>query len=71
VWNPDAGKWEVSRKDAQGTREGECLLYRDDGTLYSRTRFVAGLQDGPFFVYHPDGAVAREGDTSPGASTGR
>jgi len=61
VWNPDAGKWEVSRKDAQGTREGECLLYRDDGTLYSRTRFVAGLQDGPFFVYHPDGAVAREG----------
>jgi len=61
VWNPDAGKWEVSRKDAQGGRDGECLLYRDDGTLYSRSLFVAGLQDGPFFIYHPDGAVAREG----------
>lgn len=61
AWNADAGKWEVSRKDDRGVRDGECLLYRDDGTLFSRVRFVEGLQDGPFFVYHPNGDVAREG----------
>jgi hypothetical protein len=61
VWNAEAGKWEVSRKDGAGAREGECLLYRDDGTLYARHQFVAGLQDGPFFIYHRDGSVAREG----------
>jgi hypothetical protein len=61
TWNADAGKWEVSRRNEQGLRDGECLLYRDDGTLFSRSLFVAGLQDGPFFVYHRDGSVAREG----------
>jgi len=61
VWNAEAGKWEVSRKDGAGVREGECLLYRDDGTLYARSHFVAGLQDGPFFLYHRNGDVAREG----------
>jgi hypothetical protein len=61
VWNAEAGKWEVSRKDGQGARDGECLLYRDDGTLYARHHFVAGLQDGPFFIYHRNGEVAREG----------
>ncbi len=61
VWNAEVGKWEVSPRDARGVRDGECLLYRDDGTLYSRSRFVDGVQDGPFFVYHRDGNVAREG----------
>ena len=61
VWNAEVGKWEVSRKDDHGARDGERLLYRDDGTLFSRARFVAGVQDGPFVVYHRDGDVAREG----------
>jgi len=61
AWNADVSKWEVSARDAQGTRDGECLLYRDDGTLYARSRFVAGVQDGPFFVYHRNGDVYREG----------
>jgi len=61
VWNAERGKWEVSRTDAGGVREGECLLYRDDGTLYSRTQFVAGVQEGPFAIYHRNGSVAREG----------
>ena len=61
VWNAEDSKWEVSRKDDQGARDGECLFYRDDGTLFSRVRFTAGVQDGPFVVYHPNGDVAREG----------
>jgi len=62
VWNADVDKWEISRKDEQGARDGETLLYRgDDGTLYSRAQFVAGVQEGPFVVYHRDGSVAREG----------
>src|ERR1043165_1132900 len=61
VWNAEAGKWEVARKDTRGIPDGECLRYRDDGTLYSRTRFTGGVQDGPFAIYHPDGTVAREG----------
>jgi hypothetical protein len=62
VWNADFGKWEVSRKDERGGRNGEVLLYRDDGTLYSRVHFVAGVQEGPFFIYHRNGDVAREGN---------
>src|SRR5262245_12085099 len=62
VWHADFSKWEVSRKDERGGRDGEVLLYRDDGTLYSRVRFVAGVQDGPFFIYHRNGDVAREGN---------
>ena len=61
VWNGEVGKWEVSAKNERGERDGECLLYRDDGTLYSRSTVVGGVQDGPFFVYHRGGAVAREG----------
>src|SRR5437763_1182300 len=60
-WKAEAGKGAGSRKDGHGPRDGECLLYRDDGTLFSRVRFVAGVQDGPFFTYHRNGDVAREG----------
>ncbi len=62
VWDAELAKWEVARKDEHGVRDGERLLYRDDGTLFARARFVAGVQDGPFFVYHRDGKVAREGN---------
>ena len=62
VWDAELGKWEVARKDEHGARDGERLLYRDDGTLFARARFVAGVQDGPFVVYHRDGKVAREGN---------
>src|SRR6478672_9312804 len=61
VWNAQDNKWEVSRKDDQGVRDGECVLYRDDGTLFSRVRFNAGVQEGPFVVYHRNGDIAREG----------
>ena len=61
VWDAELAKWEVARKDEHGARDGERLLYRDDGTLFARARFVAGVQDGPFIVYHRDGKVAREG----------
>jgi antitoxin component YwqK of YwqJK toxin-antitoxin module len=61
VWDAEAGKWEVVGKDDRGAREGERLLYRDDGTLYSRARFAGGVPEGSFVVYHRDGSVAREG----------
>jgi hypothetical protein len=61
VWNPEAGNWEVSQRTAQGAREGECLLYRSDGSLLSRFRFAGGVQEGPFAIFHPDGKLAREG----------
>ena len=54
VWNAQDNKWEVSRKDDQGARDGECIFYRDDGTLFSRVRFNAGVQEGPFVVYPPE-----------------
>src|SRR5262245_57678577 len=70
VWNAEVGKWEVSHKDARGVREGECLLYRDDGTLYARSQFVSGVQEGPFAIYHRDGSVAREGKYTSGRLDG-
>ena len=61
VWNPASEKWEVCAEGDAGLREGECLRYRTDGTLYSRTRYVGGLQEGAFTVFHPNGELAREG----------
>ena len=69
VWDAELAKWEVARKDEHGARDGERLLYRDDGTLFARARFVAGVQDGPFVVYHRDGKVAREGQLCVRASS--
>jgi hypothetical protein len=70
VWNPSVDKWEVVAHDGSGARDGECLRYRRDGTLFSRSFFVAGLEDGPFEVYHPDGVVAREGKFAAGRLEG-
>jgi len=71
VWNETLGKWESVATDGPGgAREGECLRYRPDGTLYSRSHFVAGLEDGPFTVYHPDGSVARQGRYAAGRLDG-
>jgi antitoxin component YwqK of YwqJK toxin-antitoxin module len=61
AWNAEVEKWEVCARDASGEREGERLLYRGDGSLYSRSRFAGGVPEGPFAVYHPNGDVAREG----------
>jgi hypothetical protein len=64
VWNPTLEKWEVCAHDAGGVRQGECLRYRPDGTLFSRSRYVAGLQEGAFTVFHRNGELAREGTFS-------
>lgn len=69
-WNPAVGKWEVSQKSEQGAREGECLFYRNDGSLFSRFRFAADVQHGPFAIYHPDGQLARTGTFSAGQIEG-
>jgi hypothetical protein len=63
AWNATLGKWEAVARTGglDGIREGECLRFRADGTLFSRSRFVADVEDGPFTVYHPNGTVAREG----------
>ncbi|HZL16770.1 MAG TPA: hypothetical protein VFG23_03375 [Polyangia bacterium] len=70
VWDAAIGRWEVSRKSELGAREGECLFYRADGSLFSRFRFAADLQDGPFAIYHPDGGLARAGSFSAGRLAG-
>ncbi|HEY8923792.1 MAG TPA: hypothetical protein VIU64_05375, partial [Polyangia bacterium] len=71
VWNEALRKWESVATDGPGgAREGECLRYRPDGTLYSRSHFVAGLEDGPFTVYHPNGSVARQGRYAAGRLDG-
>jgi antitoxin component YwqK of YwqJK toxin-antitoxin module len=69
-WNPSVGKWEVSQKSEQGAREGECLFYRSDGSLFSRFRFAADVQNGPFAIYHPDGKLARAGRFAAGQIEG-
>ena len=69
-WSPEVGGWEVSRLNAQGAREGECLFYRPDGSLQSRCGFVAGVREGPFAMFHPDGRVSREGIFSAGRAEG-
>ena len=69
-WNASLDKWEVCSRDAGGARQGECLLYRADGTLYSRCGFVDGVQQGPFAIYHPDGSIAREGVFVAGGAEG-
>jgi hypothetical protein len=70
LWNPDVGSWEISQRNAQGAREGECSFYRRDGSLQSRCRFVGGVQEGPFEVFHPDGRLAREGRFAAGRLAG-
>jgi hypothetical protein len=61
VWSPHLEKWQVCARDDQGAWVGECLRYRADGTLFSRSRYIAGRQEGPFTVFHRDGQLAREG----------
>jgi antitoxin component YwqK of YwqJK toxin-antitoxin module len=70
VWNASVGRWEISRKNERGAREGECLFYRADGSLFSRFHFAADVQDGPFAIYHPDGALARAGSFAAGQLVG-
>ncbi len=70
VWSASLGRWELSQKNEQGAREGECLLYRPDGSLASRFRFAADVQNGPFAIYHPDGQVARAGTFAAGRIEG-
>src|SRR5689334_2812499 len=60
-WLPDHEKWEVVTLDAAGVKQGECRLYRADGSLFLQTRFVDGQEDGPFTFFHPSGEIARAG----------
>jgi len=70
-WNPSVGKWEVASSiGSPHAHEGESLRYRQDGSLFSRTVFASGVEDGPFTVYHPDGRVAREGERVAGRFEG-
>jgi len=54
-------EWEACATGPDGARDGECLMFRADGTLHLRRSFVNGTPEGPFTVYHPDGQVARRG----------
>ena len=54
TWIPGVERWELSD-------EGELRQWRPDGSLYSRAQQEGGRLHGPFFHYHPNGQVAREG----------
>jgi hypothetical protein len=61
VWNAEAGEWESCARGPDGARQGECLMFRADGSLHTRLQYVSGAQVGPFTIYHRDGSVARQG----------
>lgn len=69
AWQPPQGAlrdaeleaWEVSERDVDGVRHGDCTLYRDDGSLLLRCRYQAGKRNGPFASFHRNGDVESEG----------
>jgi hypothetical protein len=69
-WLPDHEKWEVATLDAAGVKQGDCRLYREDGSLFLQTRFVDGQEDGPFTIFHPSGEIARAGQRRAGELDG-
>ncbi|HWA72521.1 MAG TPA: hypothetical protein VG937_09310 [Polyangiaceae bacterium] len=61
IYCADYDAWELGAHDAEGRRGGECAFYRRDGSLYLRSKFESGVQNGPFSMFHPNGQLAREG----------
>jgi hypothetical protein len=61
VWSDNTREWELTPVDAQGRAEGLVRAWRADGSLATEYQHRAGLRDGPFRRFHPDGSVAREG----------
>lgn len=60
VWHAEQEIWELASPTAENIA-AELRLWRADGTLYLETGLEAGRRSGPFRIYHPNGAVAREG----------
>jgi antitoxin component YwqK of YwqJK toxin-antitoxin module len=69
-WNAEVGEWEVCARGPDGEREGECLMFRADGSLHTRLGFAAGRRQGPFTVYNRDGSVSRRGSCVDGKIDG-
>src|ERR1700753_2722971 len=61
IWIDDHERWEEVSRDADGARDGECRLYRSDGSLYMTCHYAGGVRDGAFVMYHRDGRIARQG----------
>ena len=61
VRNDELEAWEVSERDANGVRHGDCTAYRDDGSLLFRCRYESGERTGDFKSYHPNGELESEG----------
>jgi hypothetical protein len=70
VWNAEVGEWEVCARGPEGDRDGECLMFRADGSLHTRLRFASGKREGAFIVYNPDGSIARRGECVAGKIDG-
>ena len=45
LWNPSLEQWEVAPRSGAGAPTGERLRYRADGTLFSRTTLVDGVEE--------------------------
>jgi len=70
VFSAETDSWEIGERAADGRRRGLCTFYRADGALYLRGHFEAGVEHGPFSMFHPDGTVAREGTYARGELDG-
>jgi hypothetical protein len=60
-WNARSWEWELTPRDAEGRAHGLVRTWRGDGELSSEYEHRAGVREGAFRRFHPDGSVAREG----------
>lgn len=60
VFDEESGEWLAGPTDADGKRNGETRAWRVDGTPAGACVYRAGVLEGAFRRFHPDGTVARE-----------
>jgi len=53
-----------------GLKEGEWLVFSEEGDTLQRLPYVGGKENGPSKSFHPDGIVAREGALKDGEREG-
>lgn len=62
LWNGDRHEWLAGSRDDQGRWHEWVTGYSEAGVKCSLQHFRAGVADGTFTRFHPNGEVARRGD---------
>jgi hypothetical protein len=70
IWLADEMEWRLGPIDAAGNLHGSCRWWRADGTLRTICSYQHGKQEGPWYRFHPDGALHSVGCFSGGAAHG-